>query len=101
MSIVYAIEFDVRPGQRERFLGLLHHVLDRMRHEPSFVNATLHEDPADPDRFFLHETWQDHDEVVAVQLLRPYREAWHAALPDLLQRDRRITMWAPLRTDAA
>jgi quinol monooxygenase YgiN len=56
MSVVYAIEFHVRQGQRERFLGLLHPVLDRMRREPTFVNATLHVDPADPDRFFLHET---------------------------------------------
>ena len=101
MDVTYVIGFAVRPGERDRFLGLLNGVLDAMRAEPTFRNATLHEDPQDACRFLLHETWADHDDVVNVQIHRPYRAAWHAALPDLLDGDRAIGIWRPLRADHA
>ncbi|MDQ2703632.1 MAG: antibiotic biosynthesis monooxygenase [Pseudomonadota bacterium] len=99
MSVTYLIVFTVRPEQRERFLSLLNGVLDAMRYETTFVNATLHGDPADPDRFLLHETWTDHQDVVDVQIKRAYRDAWHASLPELLVNPRDISVWQPLRTD--
>ena len=51
MSVTYVIGFEVREECRDEFLALLNDVLDAMRHEESFVNATLHQDPADPLRF--------------------------------------------------
>lgn len=96
MSVAYVIEFRVRAPARERFLELLGGVLAAMRGEPTHLGHTLHVDPADPLHFLLHEVWQDHGEVVAVQLHRPYREEWHAALPDLLAEDRRIAVWEPV-----
>lgn len=101
MSVTYLIEFDVRPAERQRFLSLLNGVLDAMRHEPMFVSATLHADPENATRFLLHETWQSHEDVVSVQLARRYREAWHAALPELLESNRKISVWQPLRSDHA
>ena len=99
MSVTYLIEFDVKPTERERFLRLLNGVLDAMRHEAMFVGATLHADPENDTRFLLHETWQSHEDVLSVQLARPYREEWHAALPDLLAAERKISIWQPLRSD--
>ncbi|MCB5201069.1 antibiotic biosynthesis monooxygenase [Neorhizobium sp. T786] len=99
MSVTYLIEFDVKPAERERFLQLLGGVLDAMRHEAMFVDAALHADPANDNRFLLHETWKSHEDVLTVQLARPYREAWHAALPDLLAGERKISMWQKLRDD--
>ena len=99
MSVTYLIEFDVKPTERERFLSLLNGVLDAMRHEAMFVNAALHADPENHTRFLLHETWQSHEDVLTVQLARPYREEWHAALPDLLAAERKISIWQPLRSD--
>jgi len=99
MSVTYLIGFTVKPEQRERFLALLNGVLDAMRHEARFENAALHRDPVDPCRFLLHETWADHQDVLDVQLSRPYRQDWHAALPDLLAEPRAISMWEPLRAD--
>ncbi|HEX6039747.1 putative quinol monooxygenase, partial [Longimicrobium sp.] len=84
MSITYSIQFNVRPDQRERFLGLLEGVLDAMRGEPMFHEAVLHRDPADENRFMLYESWEDHDDVLANQLGRPYRQAWHQALDEIL-----------------
>lgn len=99
MAVTYLIEFRVRAAERPRFLALLSGVLDVMREEDGFNGATLHEDPQDPLHFLLHETRRDHDEVVEVELARPYRAAWHAALPELLEVPRAISVWAPVRSD--
>lgn len=101
MSVTYLIEFHVRPAQRGRFLQLLNAVLDAMRHEAMFISATLHVDPGADNRFLLHEIWRSHEDVLAVQIARPYREEWHAALPDLLNGERRISIWQPMRSDRA
>ena len=101
MSVTYLIEFDVKPAERERFLRLLDGVLDAMRHEEMFMDATLHADPQNENHFLLHETWRSHEDVLTVQLARPYREEWHAALPELLDGERRISMWQKLRSDRA
>jgi quinol monooxygenase YgiN len=47
----------------------------------------------------LYETWESHDDVLNVQLHKPYRKAWHDALPTLLQEERDISIWEPLRAD--
>lgn len=99
MAVTYLIEFAIRPSERERFLDLLNGVLDAMRHEPMFHQAVLHADPADENRMMLYETWEDHDDVLEVQVKRPYREAWHAALPELIEGERKISVWRPVRSD--
>lgn len=99
MPVTYVIRFAVVPEQRQRFLDLLNGVLDAMRHEPMFHEAALHQDPDDENRFLLHETWEDHDDVLRVQLRRPYREAWHRALGEVLAAPRDVSIWRPLRAD--
>lgn len=99
MSETYVITFQVRPDQRERFRALLDPVLDAMRHEATFEDASLHVDPDDENRFQLHETWKDRQDVLEVQLTRPYRSEWHAALDEILERPREIRTWSLLRTD--
>ncbi|HEY3624050.1 MAG TPA: hypothetical protein VGL12_16960 [Roseiarcus sp.] len=47
----------------------------------------------------LYETWESHEDVLNVQLHRPYRRAWHEALPRLLAQERDITIWEPMRSD--
>jgi quinol monooxygenase YgiN len=99
MPITYVIRFNVVAEQRRRFLELLEGVLDAMRSEPMFHEAILHRDPDDENRFMLYETWEDHDDVLTVQVLRPYRHAFHEALPELLSEPRDISIWHPLRAD--
>ena len=96
MSETYVITLHVCEGRSERFLALLKPVLEAMRDEKTFVRAALHVDPERPDIFQLHETWTDRDDVLKVQLHRPYRTAWHAALEDLLARPREIQVWDPI-----
>ena len=99
MPVTYVIEFQVVPAERDRFLELLGGVLDAMRGEPTFHEAMLHRDSGSAHRFMLYETWDSHDDVLNVQLQRPYRRAWHAALPTLLQQERGVAMWEPIRAD--
>jgi quinol monooxygenase YgiN len=99
VPVTYAIKFQVVPGKRASFLQLLETVLDAMRGEPTFHQAVLHRDPASENRFMLYETWESHEEVLNVQLKRPYRDAGHDALPGLLVCDRDIEIWEPLRSD--
>ena len=96
MPVTYVIKFDVVPAQRANFLQLLGTVLNAMRDEPTFHQAVLHRDPTSECRFMLYETWESHEEVLNVQLKRPYRDAWHEALPRLLASDRDIEIWEPL-----
>jgi autoinducer 2-degrading protein len=99
MPVTYLIKFVVVPERREQFLQLLNGVLDAMRDEPTFHQAVLHRDPQSAHRFMLYETWESHDDVLNVQLHKPYRKAWHDALPTLLQEERDISIWEPLRAD--
>jgi len=99
MAVSYLIKFQVVPEQRNRFLELLNGVLDAMRSEPMFHEAVLHRDPQSEYRFMLYETWESHEDVLNVQLHRPYRRAWHDALATMLQQERDITIWEPIRAD--
>jgi quinol monooxygenase YgiN len=101
MPTTYVITFDIVPEKREAFLLLLTEVLDAMRNEPMFHEAILHRDPENENRLMLHETWEDHDDVLNVQLHRPYRQAFHEALSEMLARPRDISIWHPLRADLA
>jgi autoinducer 2-degrading protein len=99
MSVTYVVRFQVFPNQLERFMSLLNGVLDAMRDEPNFHEAVLHRDPDHPHRLMLYETWDSHEDVLAEQLNRPYRQVWHEALPDMLVKPRDITIWHTLRAD--
>jgi quinol monooxygenase YgiN len=99
MPVTYVIRFDVRADSVDRFLSLLDDVLDAMREERNFHEAMLHRDPDTAHRFMLYETWEDHADVLETQMRRPYRQAYHDALPDLLAAPRDISVWQPMRAD--
>jgi quinol monooxygenase YgiN len=100
-DVTFLVTIALKPGAEEEFLDLLIPVLDAMRHEPTFVNAVLHQDPEDLTRFMIYETWADLDEVVEVQMHRQYRKAYWDRLPALLREPRRIETWRPMRRDFA
>jgi quinol monooxygenase YgiN len=98
-SVAFIVTVALKPGCEEEFFDLLTPVLDAMRHEPTFINAVLHQDPEDPGRFMLYETWTDLDDVVQVQMHRDYRKAYWDRLPDLLREPRQVQVWKPMRRD--
>ncbi|HYG86428.1 MAG TPA: putative quinol monooxygenase [Azospirillum sp.] len=97
--VVFIVSLHVKAGCEDEFQRLLVPVLDAMRHEATFINTVLHQDPADPARFMLYETWADLDDVAEVQMKRAYRSAYEARLPDLLREPRQVQVWRPLRGD--
>jgi quinol monooxygenase YgiN len=98
-DVVFTILLHLKSGCESEFLRLLAPVLDAMRHETTFINAVLHQDPEDPTRFMLYETWADLDDVTQVQIHRDYRQAYWARLPELLREPRQIETWRPVRAD--
>src|SRR5687768_3141053 len=98
-ELVVVVSLHVKPGHEEEFLCLLAPVLDAMRHEATFVNAALHQDPEDPTRFMLYETWAKRDDLINVQMKRAYRSAYEARLPEILREPRQAEVWRPLRGD--
>ena len=99
MSETYVIAFRVKPERLDRFHALLGPVLDAMRQEEAFIHAALHVHPDHPNLIQLHETWTDRQDVLNVQLHRPYRAQWHAELDDLLEVPRDLEIWHMLRMD--
>ena len=99
MPVTYVIKFKVVPERRAEFLERLNYVLDAMKHEPMYHGAVLHRDPECETTFLLYETWESHADVLNVQLNRPYRQAWHAALPHILEGEREIGIWEPIKAD--
>jgi autoinducer 2-degrading protein len=99
MPVTYVIKFRVAPNGREEFLERLQYVLDAMRSEPTYYEAILHRDPQSENSFMLYETWESHDDVLNEQLNRPYRRAWHDALPRILQGEREISIWERIKVD--
>lgn len=99
MAVTYTVEFRVRARSLKAFHEHLTAVLDAMRHEATFREAVLHVDPDDDHHLMLYETWASHEDVLTVQIPRAYRDAWHAALPDVLVEPRRVGVWTPLRAD--
>jgi quinol monooxygenase YgiN len=99
MAVTYLIKFRVVPERQAEFLALLLDVLDNMKHESTYREAALHRDPESEHSFMLCETWESHDDVSNVQLQRPYRRAWHDALPHILESEREIGIWEPIKAD--
>ena len=98
-EFVVVVSIHLKPGCEAEFLRLLMPVVEVVRHETTFVNNVLHQDPEDPTRFMSYETWADHDEFFAVQFKREYRQAYETRLPDLLQEPRQMQIWQPLHSD--
>ncbi|WP_207479096.1 putative quinol monooxygenase [Arenibaculum pallidiluteum] len=99
--VTFVVGLHVKEGREDEFLALLTPVLDAMRGESTFINAVLHRDAADPASFMIYETWADLTDVVEVQIKRPYRAAYEAALPEILRTPREVRIWRPLRGDFA
>jgi quinol monooxygenase YgiN len=97
--LVVVVTLLVKERCEAEFLRLLGPVLDAMRHEASFISAALHQDPDDPTRFMLYETWADRTDLVEVQMKRPYRSAYEARLAEILREPQRPEVWRPLRRD--
>ncbi len=90
-SVSFIVHLPTKPKHRVRMRTMLIDVLNAMSREPDFVNTWVHEDLNDPDTLVLYETWACSREFfIAHHLAKNYRQAYEAALPELLSSERRI-----------
>jgi quinol monooxygenase YgiN len=98
-TISFIVHLPGKPEHREELESKLLDVLERMTEEPDFVNTSLHRSKAEPDTLVVYETWACSPEYFRSHHLGlPYRQAYEAALPKLLSRERTIEFLEPLRT---
>ena len=72
-------------------------VIGHMSREDAFVSCYLHQDAQDPNLFTLYERWNEPSvEAFLRNQKKPYREAYDAKLPGLLQRPREPAVLVPL-----
>lgn len=97
-TVAFVVRLPARPEKREQMRAMLFDVVDNMAKEPDFINTWVHEDQAEPDTIVLYETWAcSREAFLAEHLNKPYRQAYEAALPELLAGERTITFLTELR----
>jgi quinol monooxygenase YgiN len=93
-----AVYLPTKPEAREQMRKMLFDVLDNMAGEPDFINTWAHEDLNDPNTIVNYETWAcSREYFIEHHLSKPYRQAYEAALPNLLSGERRIVFLKGIR----
>jgi len=99
-KISFIVRLPTRPEKRDEMRTRLFEVLHAMSAEPDFVNTSVHEDASAPDTLVLYETWAcSRDYFMRHHLAKPYRQAYEAALPELLSQPRSIDFLNPISTN--
>lgn len=99
-QISFIVRLPTRPEKRDEMRAKLFHVVEAMSAEPDFINTWVHEDANAPDTLVLYETWAcSGDDFMANHLAKPYRQAYEAALPELLSQPRSIDFLNPIRSN--
>ncbi|QDH68926.1 putative quinol monooxygenase [Marilutibacter alkalisoli] len=96
-DLVFYVKCHVRPERVDEWRQAVTEVIEKMSKEDTFVSCHLHRDANDPTLFTLYERWAEPSvEVFLERQAKPYREAYDARLPELLQRPREPAVLVPL-----
>ena len=94
----FIVHLPGKPEAREELYSSLLEVLDKMSHEPDFVNTYLHRSTEDPDTLVLYETWACSAQYfVSHHLKKAYRVNYEGKLKDLLRSERRFEWLEPVK----
>ena len=97
-DLVFHVELRVKRACIEAWRCAVDEIIDRMSEEVAFVACYLDQDPHDECRFTLYERWNEPSvEAFLAHQMTPYRQAYEAKLPALLQQPRNATVLTPLR----
>jgi quinol monooxygenase YgiN len=89
VSVVLAVTWIARQGERDAVEDLLRRLIPLSRAEPGCLQYDVHRDAGDPDAFFLFERYADEAALEAHQASRHFRElVLEQALPLLASRQR-------------
>ena len=83
-QITLIVRFRVNASSRMLLVEKLKEVFEMMRHEDTFLNATLHEDIEDPEQLLVYEVWEEtRESFLANQMTKSYRSTFEQAIVDL------------------
>jgi quinol monooxygenase YgiN len=96
-DLVFYVKLHVKPECVEEWKHAVNEIAERMSHEDAFVACYLHQDMQDPNLFTLYERWSESSvDAFLKNQMKPYRQAYEAKLPALLQRPREPAVLSPL-----
>ena len=96
-DLVFYVQLDVKPDRIDEWRRAVDDIIERMSAEDAFVACYLHRDAHDSCVFTLYERWREPSvEAFLANQMKPYRMAYDAKLPDLLQRPREAALLKPL-----
>ena len=89
MTVVLAVTWVAREGEREAVEDLLRRLMPLSRAEPGCLQYDVHMDPDDPDTFFLFECYADAAALEAHAASPHFQElVLQEAIPRLASRQR-------------
>ncbi len=96
-DLVFYVQLAVKPDRIDEWRHAVDDVIERMSAEDAFVACYLHQDAHDECLFTLYERWREPSvEAFLANQMKPYRVAYDAKLPELLQRPREAAVLKPL-----
>jgi quinol monooxygenase YgiN len=96
-ELAFYVRIHVRPECVSQWRREVDVVIEHMSREDAFVSCYLHQDAQDPNLFTLYERWNEPSvEAFLRNQDKPYRQAYEAKLPALLQRPREAAVLVPL-----
>lgn len=96
--LVFYVKLYVKPERVDDWLSAVREIIEHMSHEDAFVACYLHRDASDPSLFTLYERWNEPSvESFLQNQMKPYRIAYDAKLPELLQRPREPAVLQPIQ----
>jgi quinol monooxygenase YgiN len=98
VPLVFHVVVRVKPECVDEWLREIAAIADAMSQEDTFLSCDLHRDAHDSSVFTLYERWAEPDvETFLARQDKPYRRAYEAKLPQLLQGPREPQVLVPLR----
>jgi quinol monooxygenase YgiN len=97
-DLVFYVKLQVKPDCVEEWQRAFAEIVELMSQEEAFVSCYLHQDTQDPNLFTLYERWNERSvEDFLKHQMKPYRLAYDAKLPALLERPREPAVLVPIR----
>lgn len=97
-DLVFYVKLYVKPECIEAWQRAVTEIIELMSLEDAFVACYMHQDSQDPNLFTLYERWKEPSVAAFLEhQMKPYRVAYDAKLPALLQRPREPAVLLPIR----
>ena len=96
-DLVFYVRLHVKPECIDEWKRAVTDIVEQMSREAAFVSCYLHQDAQQPNLFVLYERWNEPSVEAFLQHQdTPYRRAYEARLPALLERPREPTVLLPI-----